>query len=141
MRARSYAYNMTNERARKLRKSIGDAERKLWHRLRSKQLDGTLRFRRQHPIGPYIADFVCLEKYLVIEVDGGHHGEPEQMAHDEKRSAWLSAQGYRVIRFWTHEVLYDTENVLSAIFEELKVQPSRERTTPTRCIQWLSSAS
>ena len=86
-------------------------------------------------------DFVCLEKYLVIEVDGGHHGEPEQMAHDEKRSAWLSAQGYRVIRFWTHEVLYDTENVLSAIFEELKVQPSRERTTPTRCIQWLSSAS
>ena len=122
---------MANERARRLRKSMGDAERKLWHRLRSKQLDGTLRFRRQHPIGPYIADFVCLEKYLIIEVDGGQHGEPEQMAHDEKRSVWLAAEGYRVIRFWTHEVLYDTDNVLSAIFTELQGQPSRTRGTPT----------
>ena len=81
---------MPNERARALRKSMTDAERKLWRALRDKQLDGR-RFRRQHPIGPYVVDFVCLERRLVIEVDGSQHGEPEQTTFDQQRTEWLGA--------------------------------------------------
>ena len=83
---------MANERARDLRKSMSDAERKLWHALRAKQLDGA-RFRRQHPIGRYVVDFVCLERRLVIEVDGGRHTDDVHMAYDERRDHWLSRRG------------------------------------------------
>ena len=78
---------MANERARALRKNMSDAEWKLWQSLRRGQIEG-YRFRRQHPIGPYTADFVCLEKRLIIEVDGGQHAEEMQIEHDAKRTDW-----------------------------------------------------
>ncbi len=77
----------------------------------------TYKFRRQQPIGEYIVDFVCSEKKLIIEVDGGQH--IEQVANDESRSKWLQDQGYRVLRFWNHDVLTMPDAVLTAILQEL----------------------
>jgi very-short-patch-repair endonuclease len=91
-------------RAKQLRKSSTDAERLLWRVLRSRQIAG-YKFRRQQPLGEFIVDFVCLEKRLVVEVDGGQHTEALQAAHDSERSAWLEQQGFSVLRFWDHEVL------------------------------------
>ena len=70
---------------------MSDAERKLWHALRARQIEGA-RFRRQHPIGRYVVDFVCLERRLVVEVDGGQHTEDDQVAHDVRRDRWLEAE-------------------------------------------------
>jgi very-short-patch-repair endonuclease len=96
---------MVNERARTLRKSMSSAERLLWRGLRSRQLDGA-RFRRQHPIGVYIVDFVCLERRLVIEVDGGQHTEDNHIVSDARRDRWLGGEGYRVMRVSTTDVLH-----------------------------------
>lgn len=103
--------------ARRLRKTATEAEIRLWSRLRHKQVDG-FRFRRQQPIGPYIADFYCSEASLVIEVDGGQHGPDE--ASDSARDQWLKARGYRVLRFWNNEVLANTDGVVSAIRTALR---------------------
>jgi very-short-patch-repair endonuclease len=103
--------------ARQLRSTPTDAEIRLWSRLRRKQLDG-FRFRRQHPIGPYIVDFFCPEAKLVVEVDGGQHNAEE--AKDEKRTCWLEERGYRVIRFWNNDVLSNTDGVVLAVLEELR---------------------
>ena len=103
---------MASLRARDLRKTMTDAERRLWSRLRQKQLDG-FRFRRQQPIGPYIVDFFCPEAALIIEVDGGQHASTE--AEDEARTRWLAARGYRVMRFWNNDVLGNIEGVLLTI--------------------------
>ncbi|MBW2033435.1 MAG: endonuclease domain-containing protein [Deltaproteobacteria bacterium] len=93
-----------------------DAERLLWQHLRNRQLGG-YKFRRQRPIGSYIVDFVCLEKNIVIEVDGGQHAG--QMESDSKRSDYLKEKGYRVMRFWNNEVLKETESVLTVILSSL----------------------
>ena len=103
-------------RARALRKQATDAERLLWKHLRSRQLDGH-KFRRQPPIGPCVVDFLCLEHRLVIELDGGQHAD--QQGKDEARSARLAGWGFRVLRFWNHEVLGNTEGVLQAIRDAL----------------------
>jgi len=95
-----------------------DAERLLWRELRSRQLDGQ-KFRRQQPIGRYVVDFVCLEKRLVIEVDGGHHAQGEQSAHDTDRTLWLRTEGFRILRFWDDEVLKNIDAVKEAVFEAL----------------------
>lgn len=105
-------------RAKQLRKNSTDAERLLWRVLRSRQLAG-YKFRRQQPMGGFIVYFVCLEKRLVVEVDGGQHNEPLQAAHDSERSAWLEQQGFRVLRFWDHEVLKQIEDVKDAIWRGL----------------------
>ncbi|HET6907192.1 MAG TPA: DUF559 domain-containing protein [Rhodanobacteraceae bacterium] len=101
--------------ARKLRREMTDAERRLWTHLRRQQLAG-FRFRRQFPVGPYIVDFMCLEAKLVIEIDGGQHLES---ASDAVRSEWLEEQGLHVLRFWNHDVLMRTKEVLAVIFEAL----------------------
>ncbi len=103
-------------RARALRKQATDAERLLWRHLRNRQLDGR-KFRRQAPVGPYVVDFLCLEDRLVLELDGGQHAE--QQAADQARSAQLAGWGFRVLRFWNHEVLGNTEGVLQAVREAL----------------------
>jgi len=105
--------------AKKLRKNMTDAERLLWQHLRNRRLGG-YKFRRQRPIGPYIVDFICLEKEIVIEVDGG------QLESDSKRSAYLKEKGYKVLRFWNNEVLQETESVLSVVLSSLdgNVTPS-----------------
>ena len=112
---------MTIERARQLRKAMTEPERKLWRALRGRQLEG-FRFRRQHPIGICVADFVCLEKRLVIEVDGGQHGEPAQIAHDARRTQWLEAEGYRVIRVWNRDVMDNLYGVVILILETLEAR-------------------
>jgi very-short-patch-repair endonuclease len=93
----------TRKHARALRKAPTDAERKLWHVLRSLKPLG-LHFRRQAPIGVYIADFVWYAGKLVVELDGGQHAEVRR-DYDERRTQWLKSEGYRVIRFWNHDVL------------------------------------
>lgn len=100
------------EFARKLRAEQTDAERVLWHRLRNRQI-ADLKFRRQQPLGNYFADFYCHELKLIVELDGGQHVES---AGDAERNAWLSNQGYRVLRAWNHEVLCQTDAVLEAIW-------------------------
>jgi very-short-patch-repair endonuclease len=97
-----------------------DVERMLWRALRGKQLNG-LRFRRQHPIGQYIADFACVEQKVVIELDGGQH--QEQFVYDEQRSAFLQAQGWRILRFWNSDILSNPDGVLSVIAGNLTVVP------------------
>src|SRR5438552_2432962 len=100
--------------SKRLRRTQTDAERKLWMRLRDRQLNG-LKFRRQQPIGRYIVDFFCPEHRLVIELDGGHHAD--QIQADKRRTEFLTEAGYRVLRFWDHEVLNDTALVLQQIFD------------------------
>ena len=102
---------------RSLRKNTTGAEQHLWHYLRAKRLNG-YKFRRQHLIHPYVVDFICLHKKLIIECDGGQH--LEQAVYDEKRSEFLKAKGYRVIRFWNDMVLNETSLVLDMIFEILE---------------------
>jgi len=99
------------EQARRLRRSSTDAERKLWYRLRSRSIDG-FKFIRQEPIGPYVADFVCRERRLIIEIDGGQHMDSE---HDRVRDRWLVDHRYRVLRFWNNDVLTNIDGVLEAI--------------------------
>jgi very-short-patch-repair endonuclease len=110
-------------RARQLRKNFTDAEQILWRTVRSRQLGGH-KFRRQQPVGRYIVDFVCLEASLVIEVDGGQHAEIRQAAYDEERTAWVRQQGFRVLRFWDHEVLKQLDGVKEAIIKSLAANDS-----------------
>ena len=102
--------------ARKLRNECTDAERKLWYGLRGRQVEG-FRFRRQVPLGPYVVDFVCPRARLIVELDGGQHLDDQ--AYDAVRTARLGAMGYRVIRFWNHDVLQRTDDVLAEIHRQL----------------------
>jgi len=106
----------TTEHARQLRKNLTDAEQRLWRCLRYRQLNGR-KFRRQQPIGPYIVDFVCFENRVVVELDGGQHAG--RSIADEKRTRWLEAQGFHVVRFWNHEALTGVEVVLTVINQAL----------------------
>jgi very-short-patch-repair endonuclease len=81
------------------------------------------KFRRQHPVGPYIVDFCCRESMLIVEIDGGGHGVPDQSSEDMQRTGELEKLGFRVLRFWNNEVLQNTEGVLQVIAEAL-VSPS-----------------
>ena len=96
--------NLMSERARRMRRDKGAAERKLWGKLRLLNGQG-FQFRQQAPLGSYIADFCDHTAKLVIEVDGGQHGEPKGLAADKRRTLWLESQGYRVLRFWNRDVL------------------------------------
>ncbi len=91
-----------------------DAEQKLWQSLRSGQLGG-LKFRRQHPIPPYIADFCCVAEKLIVELDGSQHSEQA----DAARTRHLEARGWRILRFWDHDVLQQTEAVIEAIWNDI----------------------
>ncbi len=105
--------NVTKTRAaRRLRRDSTQAEQKLWRYLRARSLGG-FKFVRQKPIGPYIVDFVCREKRLVIEVDGGQHADNSR---DAVRDRWLMEHRYRVLRFWNNEVLENIEGVWDTIF-------------------------
>jgi adenine-specific DNA-methyltransferase len=107
-------------RARGLRKHATDAERALWQWLRNRQLSGC-KFRRQHAIGPYIADFACIEARLIVELDGGQH--LDHAAADAQRTAYLNSEGYRVLRYWNDEVLLRIEDVLGDVLRELEERP------------------
>ncbi|HKS56186.1 MAG TPA: endonuclease domain-containing protein [Steroidobacteraceae bacterium] len=110
---------LTQRRATALRKKTTDAEQRLWYHLRRRQLSG-VRFRRQVPIGPFIADFACLEASLIVEVDGGqHHDNPK----DARRDVYLQSHGYRILRFWDNDVLRETDAVLEVIRRSLEGMP------------------
>ena len=99
--------------ARRLRRTQTDAEKKLWSRLRDRQLCD-VKLRRQHPIGPYVTDFCCLEIGVVIELDGGQHAI--RALEDQKRALYLRQRGYCVLRFWNNEVLANTDAVMEQSF-------------------------
>lgn len=103
-------------RAKTLRRQLTETEKTLWYHLRDRRMQGK-KFRRQYPIGGYIADFICVECQLIVELDGGQHSE--QTAYDKKRALWLESQGYRVIRFWNNEVTQQLASVLEMIAKVL----------------------
>ncbi len=110
----------TLKRAKTLRRAMTDAEQRLWSRLRGGRLAGA-KFRRQQPIGPFVADFVCQEARLIIEADGGQHAESEA---DLRRTVFLASKGYRMLRFWNGDILTDTDGVLRVIVEALALSPT-----------------
>ena len=120
------------KRAQELRNNATDAERRLWRHLCRRHLHG-FKFSRQMPVGPFICDFLCRERSLVVEVDGGQHADNHR---DIARTAYLERLGYRVIRFWNTEVMVNLEGVLQSIVTELGASPppasSREREGKSR---------
>jgi len=105
---------LTIQRARELRRKLTLPEGLMWISLRGRKLAG-LRFRRQHPIGPYILDFYCEEARLAVEIDGESHSQPDRMRHDARRMEWLATQGVRVIRLPAKDVLADMDGGLAFI--------------------------
>jgi very-short-patch-repair endonuclease len=108
---------MPSRQARMLRRDMTDAERRLWSALRHRRIAGH-KFRRQHPVGPYILDFACVEMRLAIEADGGQHADSERDLH---RTAWLEGEGWRVLRFWNNDILGNIEGVAARILEALEI--------------------
>ncbi len=113
--------DFTKPAAKDLRKSMTDAERKLWQRLRGGQLD--VKFRRQHAFENYVLDFVCIERRLVVEIDGSQHAEEQD--HDQRRTEKLSQAGFAVVRFWNNQVLNETDSVMQVIWDILNPSPPR----------------
>ncbi len=97
-----------------------DAERLLWRHLRNRDLIGR-KFRRQHAIGGYIVDFICIEAMLIVEADGGQHAD--RADEDAERTRHLTALGYRMLRFWNDDILLRTDNVLEAVIRALEAHP------------------
>ena len=113
------SYSVTKENAKTNRSNMTDAESLLWHYLRQEQLG--VRFRRQHVIGDYIVDFICLKQRLIIEIDGGYHNDIVQQQEDRIRQNWLESMGYKVIRFTNEEVFYNIETVISTIKDNINL--------------------
>ena len=122
-------------RAKELRSDMSDAERRLWYYLRAARFKQS-KFRRQVALGPYVADFLCEEARLIVEVDGGQHAE--QAERDSARTRWLNAQGYLVMRFWNNDVLGNIEGVLATLSPALS--QGRGRTARSRRRQWRRSS-
>jgi very-short-patch-repair endonuclease len=112
------------DRIRELRQAQTEAEQRLWRLLRHRRFQG-FKFRRQHPITPYILDFYCHEARLGIEVDGGQHNDPETRRQDATRTVFLTSKGIAVLRFWNHEVLQHGQAVLEQLDEALTPTLSR----------------
>ena len=110
---------MDTKNARKLRNNPTYAEQRLWRMLQRRQIAG-VKFRRQQPIGHFIVDFVCFERRVIVEVDGGQHAEREH--HDEQRTRWLEAEGFRVLRFWNNDVLANTDAVAQAVLDAVETR-------------------
>ena len=113
---------LTRDTARRLRREQTEWEHNLWERLRRRQLDG-FKFRRQHPVGPFFADFFCPEAKLIVEIDGSQHAD--ELDHDKSRTEYLRREGYHVLRFWNHEISSGIDTVVQRIADAL--EPSRTR--------------
>ncbi len=118
------------EFARQLRQHSTDAEQRLWFMLRDRRM-ADAKFRRQHPVHPYILDFYCHGLKLAIELDGGQHNTDEGRAHDERRSRFLADQGIQVLRFWNNDVLQQPESVLQVIFNAVKGNSPSPQPSPS----------
>ncbi len=112
--------------AKTLRAAQTDTEATIWQHLRERRL-GEAKFKRQQPLGKYVVDFVCFERRLIVELDGGQHNGS---AHDEVRDDWLRAQGFVVERLWNNEVRQNLPGVLTRILERLAAQPSPSLSLP-----------
>ena len=117
--------------AKALRRTLTKAEALLWSYLKGKQLNGH-HFRRQHPIGPFVADFACVEAKFVLEVDGGTHMSDADQAYDAKRTAYLEASGWHVMRVWNNQVLENRSGVLRAIDETVTARRLSKLSLPGR---------
>jgi len=113
---------MKSDHVKNLRKNLTDAERLIWKHLRSRQFEG-LKFRRQEPIGDYIVDFVCFERNLILEIDGGQHAE--QKMQDSERDKWFQARGFTTLRFWNNDVLKNVVGVIETIRKKLNTLTPR----------------
>jgi very-short-patch-repair endonuclease len=112
---------MSRDFAKQLRQNMTPAEWRLWLAVKAKQLKGA-KFRRQVPIGPYVADFVCVAARLIVELDGSQHGD--QAETDAERTRYLNERGYRVLRFWNNEVMANLDGVVGKIEFALRQQPT-----------------
>jgi very-short-patch-repair endonuclease len=115
--------------ARNLRTNSTDAERRLWSILRCEQLKG-YKFRRQAAIGDYVVDFVCFSHDLVIELDGGQHSAESARRYDLLRTAWLESQGFRVLRYWNHQVFENLDGIADVVWRALSEAEQRKGVTP-----------
>ncbi|MEQ1493779.1 MAG: DUF559 domain-containing protein [Terricaulis sp.] len=115
---RLFKSERTLNRARHLRREMSDEEGILWMLLRDRRFAG-FKFRRQVPLGDFVADFVCFERELIVELDGSQHAEPEQATFDAKRTQVLEAAGFRVIRVWTSDLFKERDGVFETIFNAL----------------------
>jgi len=104
-------------RARDLRRNMTDAEKRLWKGLREAFPD--TKFRKQVPVGPYVADFLSYSAKLIIEADGGQHGDADAQAYDDRRTRFMEGEGFELLRFWNNDVLGNTEGVVASIAESL----------------------
>jgi 5-methyltetrahydrofolate--homocysteine methyltransferase len=120
--ANPFSYGLLKKYAKSMRNKPTEAEKMLWNVLSGKGLDG-FKFRRQHIIGEYIADFVCLKKNLIVEVDGSVHQLPENIISDAERTKWLLAEGFQVIRFTNYQVLFQIDQVIERISATLAAPP------------------
>jgi very-short-patch-repair endonuclease len=116
------------ERAKERRRNMTDAENRMWYYLRNRRLGG-YKFIREHVIGNYIADFVCREKKLIIEIDGGQH--MDAIMYDSVRTNYLESCGYRVLRIWNDEVFKNIQGVMDSILQLLKTIPNQAPSSPT----------
>ncbi|GLV24264.1 endonuclease domain-containing protein [Sphingobium sp. Cam5-1] len=116
----------TNPNAAMLRQNATECEKQLWAALRNRQLDG-FKFRRQATIGPYVVDLLCAEHRLIVEVDGGQHGDEADLS----RTRFLERQGYSVIRFWNHEVIENLDGVLESVRQALPVKQTNNKIPTT----------
>jgi len=126
-----YVSDKQRSNARALRRDMTDAERIIWYNVRAHRFQGTS-FRRQTPIGPYVIDFMCHSARLVIEIDGGQHFEPDNIARDKRRDAYLAAQGYRVLRFNNLDVMKNKAGVLETIAAALRGSEAPSLTLPRK---------
>ena len=126
-------------RARRFRSKATETEKLLWKHLRTIDIDGS-HLRRQVPIGPYVADFACMAAKLVIELDGSHHNTDARKLRDERRTRWLEAEGFRVIRFWNNDIAQSMDGVLETVYaalygsrdaEPTPLKHNRQRRHPT----------
>jgi very-short-patch-repair endonuclease len=113
----------TIDRARELRRNSTDAERRLWRALRSKLPQ--YKWRRQMPVGPYFADFACFAEKLIIEIDGGQHASAQ--LYDDRRTRFIEAQGFRVLRFWNNDVMSNADGVVEQIALSLRAQTEQRQ--------------
>ncbi len=115
--------------SRTLRQRATDPERLLWNRVRARRLGG-FKIRRQEPLCGYVVDFVCYEARLVVELDGGHHALDEGKARDRVRDGALHEAGFRVLRFWNHEVMKEPEAMLEAVYRACLERAPSPRPSP-----------
>ena len=121
--AHNYPLDQALKNARALRKTMTDAEIFLWQLLRREQFG--VKFRKQHPVGRYIADFACLNLKIIIELDGGQHADDVRVRRDAERTRFLESQGFQVLRFWNHDVMENTEAVVETIYRAVTPSPHR----------------